>query len=220
MNSVKENLDEVLRDLPDGVQLAAVSKFHTDETIMEAYRAGCRVFAENRPQEFSEKYERLPKDIQWHFIGHLQRNKVKDVVGKASLIHSVDSVRLLDSINREGLKKGVVSDILFEVFIASEETKHGFSPSELVEFISSGHMDNYSNVKVLGLMAMASYTQDETQIRREFSKARQLFDLIKGRYLNNLSVLSMGMSGDYKIAIECGSNLVRVGSKIFGPRQY
>lgn len=219
-SNIKDNLEEVLKDIPAGVTLAAVSKFHTDDIIMEAYNTGCRIFAENRPQEFAGKYERLPKDIQWHFIGHLQRNKVKDVVGKAVLIQSIDSIRILDSVNQESKKQNLISNILFEVFVASEETKHGFTQDELRDFISSGGLKEYENVNVKGLMAMASFTEDKTQIRHEFDQVKNLFDEIKEKYLPDLSVLSMGMSGDYKIAIEAGANLVRIGSKIFGPRQY
>jgi len=211
MTEIQSNLKDVLSSLPEGVSLAAVSKFHPDSMIMEAYETGFRVFAESRPQELVGKYERLPKDIRWHFIGHLQRNKVKDVVGKVELIHSVDSVRLLEAIADESVRQGVTTDILLEVFVASETTKQGFSPDE----IRSLFRTMYPSVRIRGLMAMATFTDDREQIKREFMTVKNLFDEISG---GDISILSMGMSDDYDIAVKCGSNLARVGSKIFGVR--
>ena len=217
MTEIQTNLKKILSSLPQGVLLAAVSKFHSDDAIMEAYEAGFRVFAESRPQEFSGKFERLPKDIRWHFIGHLQRNKVKDVVGKVELVHSVDSVRLLDAIEDESLHQNVTTDILLEVYVASETTKQGFSPDEIRTLFKENIQSRYKSVRIRGLMAMASFTDDINQIKREFMIVKDLFDEISDA---DVSILSMGMSDDYEIAVRCGSNLVRIGSKIFGARQY
>lgn len=217
MTEIQSNLKNVLESLPEGVELAAVSKFHPDEAIMEAYNTGFRVFAESRPQELSGKFERLPRDIRWHFIGHLQRNKVKDVVGKVELIHSVDSIRLLDAIETECSRRGVSADLLLEVFVASESTKQGFTPDEIRELFKGDIQSCYHCVRIRGLMAMASFTDDRSRIESEFMTVKNLFDEIRS---TDVSILSMGMSDDYDIAVKCGSNLVRVGSRIFGARQY
>lgn len=204
------NLQNIQKSLPVGVKLCAVSKFHPAEDIAELYRAGHRVFGESRPQEFAAKAEMLPRDIEWHFIGHLQTNKVALVVPYAAVIESVDSQRLLDAIAREAVKVGRIVDILLQVHIAEEDSKQGFSADEVRAIVGGEFPDG---VRVVGLMGMATYTDDMGQVRREFEVLRSLYVEFGG-----FTVLSMGMSGDYGLAVECGSNLVRIGSAIFGSR--
>jgi pyridoxal phosphate enzyme (YggS family) len=206
----------------------AVSKFKPAEAIMQAYEAGQRVFAESRPQELKLKAESLPKDIQWQFIGHLQTNKIKMVVPYTNLIHSIDSERLLLEVADYSKKHGYHTDVLLELFIAQEESKQGFSEEEILDLferISSDadFQEKFSNVSFRGLMGMASFVNNETQIRGEFSKLTALKDEIKKRsypFLNNFSELSFGMSGDYHIAAQMGSTMVRIGTSIFGDRNY
>lgn len=213
---IVQNLLELKKNLPADVTLVAVSKTHPTSSILEAYRAGQRVFGENKVQELVAKYEALPKDIEWHLIGHLQTNKVKYIVPFVQLIHSVDSEKLLEEINKEGKKKNKIVSCLLQVYIASEETKFGFDEIELMQMIQSAKFQSYSNVKICGLMGMASNTYDVNQIQKEFNSLNELYEKLKSRL--NLEILSMGMSSDYEIAIRCGSNMIRVGSTIFGNR--
>jgi pyridoxal phosphate enzyme (YggS family) len=219
--SIALQLQATLSTIPDGVRLIAVSKTQPVETIMEGYKAGQRLFGENRPQELVQKASQLPGDIEWHFIGHLQTNKVKMVVGAAHLIHAVDSERLLKEIEKEAAKKGLTIRCLLQVHIAQEEAKFGFAPDELSAFLSSGILTSTPHVKIAGLMGMASFTENHEQVRREFRLLKQLFDHVKSAHFasdNNFHELSMGMSGDYLIAIEEGATLIRIGTAIFGIR--
>lgn len=199
--------------------LVAVSKTKSAEDILQAYRAGQRIFGENKVQEMCAKYEALPKDIEWHMIGHLQSNKVKYIAPFVSMIQSVDSFSLLRKIDAAAQKAGRTIDCLLEVKIAAEDTKYGLTPVEAEEIISSGVAEGMQGVRLCGLMGMASNTDDVHQVRTEFSRLRKLFDTLREIH-PGLDVLSMGMSGDYLAAVECGSNMVRVGSGIFGVRNY
>jgi pyridoxal phosphate enzyme, YggS family len=220
---IKENLNNIISELPSTVKLVAVSKFHPVEEIKIAYDCGQRIFGENRPQELAAKVSLLPSDIQWHFIGHLQTNKIKYVVPHAFLIHSVDSDKLLYEIDKYAESHNIKVKCLLEVFIATEITKHGFSPEEIISLLNYLIEHPLKNTDIYGLMGMASFVDDANQIKCEFLKLKNLYDKIKLEYSNyfpNFNELSMGMSNDYKIAIECGSTLVRIGTSIFGPRQY
>jgi pyridoxal phosphate enzyme (YggS family) len=208
--SIKTNIEMISSGLRQGCRLIAVSKTHPPELIREAYDAGQRIFGENKVQEMVSKYEALPKDIQWHLIGHLQTNKVKYIAPWVSLIHSVDSAKLAEEIDKQGKKVGRVIPCLLQVYIAKEETKFGFDPHELTDFIKT---QKFSNIDIQGLMGMASLTDNTDQIRSEF---RQLHDLFVK--IGNMKELSMGMSSDYKIAMEEGSTMVRLGTAIFGGR--
>lgn len=208
--------------LPD-VRLVAVSKFHPVEALQAAYDAGQRVFGESHVQELVAKQEVMPKDIEWHFIGHLQTNKVKYMASFVSLIHAVDSVKLLKEIDKQAQKCGRVIDVLLQVHVAKEETKFGFSPEELVQMLEEGEWKLFGSIRIAGLMAMATNTDDEAQIAEEFDTVRGLFCNMKERFFADtpeFKELSMGMSGDYQIAQRHGSTLVRVGSLIFGEREY
>ena len=214
---IARNLQHVREHIPENVSLLAVSKFQPSELILEAYRAGQRMFGENRSRELLEKIPLLPEDIQWHFIGHLQTNKVKEVVGRVVLIQSVDSIKLLNAIQKQAQKTGIVQDVLLQIHIALEETKQGFLPDELKQV----HRLILPNVKICGLMGMATYTEDKEKVRNEFRQLRQLFNTLKaGPFLENPSFVhcSMGMTEDYPIALEEGSTMVRIGSAIFPPR--
>lgn len=220
---IAENLKTVLASLKPGVALVAVSKFHPVEALQEAYDAGQRVFGESHVQELVAKQEVLPKDIEWHFIGHLQTNKVKYMAPFVSLIHAVDSVKLLKEIDKQAQKCGRVIDVLLQIHVAKEETKFGFTPDEVVDVLEAGEWKTLPNVRVVGLMAMATNTDDEGQIAEEFDTVQLLFARLKDRFFAespDFKVLSMGMSGDYLIAQEHGSTMVRVGSMIFGERDY
>lgn len=219
--NVAENIISLHREIPEGVELVAVSKFHPASMILEAYNAGQRLFGESRVQEFLEKEKELPDDIRWHFIGHLQTNKVKQIIGKTALIESIDSLRLLELIDKESEKADVVSDILLQVHVAREETKFGFYPEELFELLDSGKLKDLKHINVCGLMGMASNTDDLKRVRADFHLIADIFERIhfNSEYgLPNFNRLSMGMSGDWKIAIDEGSNIVRIGSAIFGSR--
>ncbi len=217
--SIRDNILRLKSELPEEVTLVAVSKTKPDEAILEAYEAGHRVFGENKVQEMVQKWERLPKDIQWHMIGHLQRNKVKYMAEFVSLIHGVDSLRLLQEIDKQAKKHNRVISCLLQMHIAEEDTKFGLDDAELKTLLESETMETMNNVKIVGLMGMATFTQDEDQIRKEFSYLKSVFDGLKKK-MPELSILSMGMSGDYQIALEMGSNMVRIGSSIFGARNY
>jgi pyridoxal phosphate enzyme (YggS family) len=219
--NIKNNLNNLRQNLPSGCRLIAVSKTKPVEKIMEAYLEGHRLFGENKVQELVPKYEVLPKDIEWHMIGHLQSNKVKHIASFISMVHSVDSVKLLEEINKQALRATRRIDCLLQVHIAEEESKFGFSAEEVIQFIESDGTALLKNVKVSGLMGMATLTENSEQIRREFKGLKRLFEKIKSSALpDNMEMkeLSMGMSGDYNIAIEEGSTLIRVGSAIFGER--
>lgn len=221
--SIVDSLASVKATLPGGVKLIAVSKTHSTERILEAYNAGQRAFGENKVQELVPKYEALPKDIEWHLIGHLQRNKVKLVVPFVSLIHSVDSEKLLSAIDQEAEKAGREVKCLIQVHIAEEETKFGFTPDEAFRFFVDKRPAAYKHVRIAGLMGMATLTDDTTRIRKEFSLLHDLFEKVRAEgnvTKEDFSTLSMGMSSDYPIAVESGSTMVRVGSAIFGKRDY
>jgi len=217
--SVKDNLNTIKSELPEGVTLVAVSKTKPNEDILEAYEAGQRVFGENKVQEMVRKWEDLPKDIEWHMIGHVQRNKVKYMAEFVSLIHGVDSPRLLKEINKQAKKHDRVIPCLLQIHIAEEDTKFGLDVNELHELISSEAFKAMEHIKIVGLMGMATFTDDQNQVRKEFIQLKSIFDDLKTK-LNEIAILSMGMSGDYKIAIAEGSTMVRIGSSIFGARNY
>ena len=210
----------IKKELPSGVKLVAVSKFHPLEAILEAYNEGQRAFGENRPQEFARKAVQLPQDIEWHFIGHLQTNKLKLVLPYASLVESVDTLHLLEAINTWGEKNEKVTDILLEVHIGAEETKQGFTPSEVKAVLKM--TGEFPYVRFRGLMGMASHTDDEEAVTNDFSVIKTLFDECREMYphLNGFDQLSTGMSGDWRIAVRNGSTEVRIGTAIFGNRQY
>ncbi len=221
---IKNNLNTVLETVPGGITLVAVSKTKPVSDIREAYDAGHKVFGENKVQEMVQKYEVLPKDIEWHMIGHLQRNKVKYMAPFVSLIHGVDSFKTLKEIDKQAKKNNRIINCLLEAKIAREDTKFGLSFADIEEILTSDAFKEMKNVKVTGLMGMASFTDDKEQIAKEFRSLKEFFDQLKKELPKaenvNMTTLSMGMSGDYKIAIENGSNMIRVGSAIFGPRNY
>jgi pyridoxal phosphate enzyme (YggS family) len=218
--SIAQNLLQIKSQLPNSVTLVAVSKTKPVSDLMEAYTAGQRIFGENKIQEMTEKWEQMPKEIQWHMIGHVQTNKVKYMAEYVSLIHGVDSLKLLQEINKQAQKYNRVIDCLLQIYIANEETKFGLNESELLELISSNEFKELKNIRIVGLMGMASFTNDQNQIKAEFQHLKALFDNINSNEISNLklAILSMGMSGDYELAISCGSNMVRIGSSIFGTR--
>ncbi len=221
--SILDNLKKIKTELPSEVTIVPISKTHSPEQIMEVYAGGNRVFGENKVNELVEKYELLPKDIDWHFVGHLQRNKVKYIAPFVGLIHSVDSMRLLVEINKMAKRNERIINCLLQVHIAEEDTKYGLSSDELKQTLSSDAYKNLTHIKVVGLMGMATFTDDMEQVRKEFRSLSVLFKDVKSNYFsnsNNFSILSMGMSGDYGIAVEEGSTMVRVGSIIFGDRSY
>ncbi len=220
---ITENLKQVWNDLPSTVRLVAVSKYHPNEAILEAYAAGQRIFGESKVQELCAKHQALPADIEWHFIGHLQTNKVKQLVPFVSLIHGIDSYRLLAEVDRQAERIGRVVPCLLQIHIASEETKFGFSFDECRQMLCEGQWEQLRHVSICGLMGMATNTDDSAQIRREFDALAGFFrELRTGVMLHHpeFAELSMGMSHDYPLAIAAGSTLVRVGSKIFGERLY
>lgn len=219
---IKENLHHIKSSLPSHVTLIAVTKTHPVEKLMEVYNAGHKIFGENKVQEMADKYEKLPKDIEWHMIGHLQSNKVKYIAPFVALIHSVDSLKLLKEINKQGEKNERIINCLLQIYIANEETKFGLSFAEAEELIASGELKDLKNIKITGFMGMATNTGKKEQISAEFKSLKHFFD--KFSKLSTLNVelknLSMGMSSDYLTAIDNGSTMVRVGSSIFGERSY
>lgn len=219
MSFIKENISKIKSNTPTNVTLVAVSKTYPNSALLEAYEAGQRVFGENKVQELTNKYETLPKDIEWHMIGHLQTNKVKYIAPFVSLIHGVDSFKLLKEINKRAAQNERVINCLLQIHIAEEDTKFGFDEKEVVELIQSEAFQDLKNIKIVGLMGMATNTTDESQIRKEFKSLRTLFTKLNTQH-SSLNTLSMGMSSDYKIAIEEGSTMIRVGSSIFGQRNY
>lgn len=221
--SLLENYSKVKSTLPENVTLVAVSKTKPVSDILELYHSGVRVFGENKVQEMAEKYQQLPKDIQWHQIGHLQTNKVKYIAPFVSLIHAVESLKLLQVINKEAVKNIRVIPVLMQIYIATEETKFGLDCAELRQILESEEFLKLKNVEIRGLMGMASYTENDAQIKKEFGGLKKCFDEIKVQYFSSqdsFNQLSMGMSGDYLLAVEQGSTMVRVGSSIFGERNY
>jgi PLP dependent protein len=221
--NIKNNINNFLQNLPGGCKLIAVSKTQPVGKIEEAYHAGQRRFGENKVQELVPKYEALPKDIEWHMIGHLQSNKVKYIAPFVHWIHAVDSEKLLTEINKQAGKVNRTISCLLQIHIATEETKFGFSREEVLDFLHRADIDKFHHVRINGLMGMATFTDNEDQVRREFRSLKNLFEEIKSQSLPaviDMKELSMGMSGDYKIAIEEGSTMIRVGSAIFGERQY
>ena len=223
MYDVANNLHKVLGTLPDGVKLVAISKFHPNEYIEAAYQEGQRLFGESQVQELSHKVDTLPKDIEWHFIGHLQTNKVKYIAPYISMIEAVDSLKLLKEIDKQAAKHNRIINVLLELHIAEEESKYGFSPDACRELLANGEWKELKNVHISGLMMMASNVDDHEQIKREMTLAADFFDELKEKYFADDSAFkerSWGMSHDYDIAVECRSTMVRVGTTIFGPRVY
>lgn len=220
---IQANLKEVLDQLPEGVRLVAVSKFHPNEAIEEAYKVGQRIFGESREQELSTKYETLPKDIKWHFIGHLQTNKVKYIAPYIAMIHAVDSYKLLAEIDKQAAKYNRVIPCLLEIHIAQEESKYGFTFDTCRQMLEEGGWKQLKHVCIAGVMGMGTNTDDEKEVEKEFSSLADFFKSLKQDYFSqtdSFKEISMGMSHDYHIAIKCGTTLVRVGSKIFGERIY
>lgn len=218
--SIQSQIAELQQTLPEGVTLVAVSKMQPIESLREAYEAGQRIFGESRPQEMCAKREQMPEDCRWHMIGHLQTNKVKYIAPFVEMIHSVDSLRLLDSINREAMKCGRRIDILLEVHLATEESKSGFSVEGLREVIATEDIKDLAYIRVRGLMTIASNTDNEAVVAGEFEQLKSLFDELQPEFGKHFDTLSMGMTSDYPLAIECGSTMVRIGSQIFGERNY
>ena len=218
--SIEQNLLAIKATLPEQVTLVAVSKTKPISDLMEAYEAGQRIFGENKIQEMAEKWEAMPKDIEWHMIGHVQTNKVKYMAPYVSLIHGVDSLKLLQEINKQAAKNNRVIDCLLQIYIAEEESKFGLDEEELNEILSSATFQEMKNIRIVGLMGMATFTDNQNQIKKEFTHLKSIFDNLKSTETDNLQLntISMGMSGDYKLAIDCGSTMVRIGSSIFGGR--
>ncbi len=217
--SIQSNLNNIKEILPEHVTLVAVSKTKPVSDLMQAYESGQRIFGENKIQEMADKYEEMPKDIQWQMIGHVQTNKIKFMAPFVNLIHGVDSLKLLQEINKQALKNNRIIDCLLQIYIAEEESKFGLNENELNELLSSSELKEFKNIRILGLMGMATFTENQNQIKKEFTYLKSIFDSIKEKNeLEFFSTISMGMSGDYQIAIECGSTMVRIGSSIFGGR--
>ncbi|NGY37097.1 YggS family pyridoxal phosphate-dependent enzyme [Flavobacterium sp. XN-5] len=218
--SIAENLLSIKNTLAEQLTLVAVSKTKPIPDLMEAYDAGQRIFGENKIQEMTEKWEQMPKDIQWHMIGHVQTNKVKFMAEFVSLIHGVDSFKLLNEINKQALKNNRIIDCLLQMHIAEEETKFGLDEDELNAILASLEFAEMKNIRITGLMGMATFTENQDQIKKEFLHLKSIFDKLQSHHSENcqLNTLSMGMSGDYKLAIECGSTMIRIGSSIFGGR--
>ena len=220
--SIKQNLNDIKSQLPEHVTLVAVSKTKPVSDLMEAYDAGQRIFGENKIQEMVEKHEQMPKDIEWHMIGHVQRNKVKYMAEFVSLIHGVDSFKLLKEINKQAKKYDRVINCLLQIKIAEEDTKFGMSSADAKSLITSEAFATLTNVNITGVMGMATFTDDSAQIETEFNRLKTIFDDLRPIQTDNCSLqtISMGMSGDYQLAIDCGSTMIRVGSSIFGARHY
>ncbi len=224
MSRIQDNINHLKSSIGDTpCKLVAISKTKPSSDILEAYEAGQRLFGENKVQELTTKYEELPKDIEWHMVGHLQRNKVKYIAPFVSLIHSIDSLKLLKEVNKQAEKSDRIVNCLLQVHIAEESTKFGFDLDEIPQVIQSVELKSMDHIQVVGLMGMATFTEDESQIKREFTSLSTLFDQLKSQSLPDnvkMTELSMGMSGDYPLALECGSTMIRVGSSIFGERNY
>lgn len=223
MQMIKDNLETVRKSIPSGVLLVAVSKTKPVEDLMEAYEAGQRVFGENHALEMRDKHEVLPKDIDWHFIGHLQTNKIKYIIPFVRLIHSIDTFNLLQAVNKEAVKNNRVVDCLLQFHVAEEETKFGLSLEEADDILNSDTFKELKNIRICGIMGMATNTDNQVQIRKEFHHLKEIFGTLKAKYFADCEYfkeISMGMSHDYQLAIEEGSTMVRVGSRIFGARNY
>ena len=220
--SIQNNLQSIQALLPEKVTLVVVSKTKPVSDLMEAYEAGQRIFGENKIQEMTEKWEAMPKDIQWHMIGHVQTNKVKYMAPYVNLIHGVDSLKLLQEINKQAQKNNRIIDCLLQIYIAEEESKFGLDEEEVNEILEyvQNHNNEMNHIRIVGLMGMATFTNNPAQVEKEFSRLKTIFDSYSNLNTNNcqLSTLSMGMSGDYALAIKCGSTMVRIGSSIFGGR--
>ncbi len=223
MDNIQQKLINVKNEIPQNIRLVAVSKYHPAEAILEAYNAGQRIFGENKAQEMKAKHEVLPKDIQWHFIGHLQSNKIKYIISYVSMIEAVDTYKLLSEINQHAEKVDRIVPCLLEIHLAKEETKFGFDFQECRNFLEEEHWRELKNITIAGIMGMASNIDDENQILREFISLKKFFDELKKNFFSDnpdFKEISMGMSNDYKLAIQAGSTLVRIGTKIFGERLY
>jgi hypothetical protein len=223
MGQIAENIQKYLDEIPSNVSLVAVSKTKPNEDIIDAYSIGHLIFGENKVQDLSRKAEELPNDIQWHFIGHLQTNKVKYIAPFVSMIHAVDSLKILKEINKQAAKNNRTIQCLLQFHIASEDTKFGLDMEEATGILNSSEYQSFQNTEIVGVMGMATYTEDACQIRTEFSKLKNYFEELKTNYFADkpyFKEISMGMSGDYKIAIEEGSTMIRIGSSIFGARNY
>ena len=220
---VSDNLKALYEKLPSAVKLVAVSKFHPVSRLMEAYEAGQRVFGENRPQELAQKVPQMPSDVEWHFIGHLQTNKLKLVLPYVSLVQSVDSFHLLEAIDKWGTDNGKTVDVLLELHLGAEETKHGFSEEEILAVIGAGDKPFMESIRIRGLMGMATNTEDEGEIEADFARIEALFQRIRAEHpelRDTFTELSIGMSGDWPIAVRHGATMVRIGTDIFGEREY
>lgn len=223
MTAIAEAIEEYRKTLKEGVELIAVSKTFPKEDIEDAYACGQRHFGENKVQEISEKAEALPKDIKWHMIGHMQTNKIKYIAPYIYMIHSVDSMKVMEAINKEAIKNNRVIKVLMQIHVAQEDTKFGLLPDELYAILDEGKWRELSNISICGLMGMASFTDDMSQVRSEFATIKSVFDKCKEKYFKgnaDFKEISMGMTGDYHIAMECGSTLIRIGNGIFGKRYY
>lgn len=220
---IQQNLIDIKNEIPEGIRLVAVSKYHPAEVLLEAYNAGQRIFGENKAQEMKAKHEVLPEDIKWHFIGHLQSNKIKYIISYVSMIEAVDTLKLLSEINQYAIKAGRIIPCLLEIHLAKEETKFGFSFQECRDMLKEGEWKKLTNVSISGVMGMASNIDDQNQILNEFSSLKDFFNELKKDFFAespDFKEISMGMSNDYKLAIQAGSTLVRIGTKIFGERIY
>lgn len=220
---IQQNLIDIKNEIPEGVRLVAVSKYHPAEVLLEAYNAGQRIFGENKAQEMKAKHEVLPEDIKWHFIGHLQSNKIKYIISYVSMIEAVDTLNLVSEINQYAIKAGRIIPCLLEIHLAKEETKFGFSFQECRDMLKEGEWKKLTNVSISGVMGMASNIDDQNQILNEFSSLKDFFNELKKDFFAespDFKEISMGMSNDYKLAIQAGSTLVRIGTKIFGERIY
>ena len=223
MSSIQAEIQAIRQELPEGVRLVAVSKYHPVGALIEAYEGGQRIFGESKVQEMTQKHEALPKDIEWHFIGHLQKNKVKYIAPYVALIHGIDSYKLLAEVDKQAEKAGRIIPCLLQIHIAQEETKFGFTPDECMAMLDDAAFRSLAHVQIAGLMGMATYTDNQEQIIQEFSTLSSLFRKLKETYFKDepsFCEISMGMSGDYPLAISQGSTLIRIGSRIFGARQY
>lgn len=220
--SIEDNINKITTQLPQGVRLVAVSKFHPVEKLREAYNAGQRLFGENHAQEMVQKQPQLPADVEWHMIGHLQTNKVRMIMPHVKMIQSVDSIKLLKTIEKEAARIEREVDVLLQVHVAQEETKSGFSVDELLNAATQGQLEGYPHVHIAGLMAMATNTPDMRQVAHEFGMVRHAYEILKQEFFTQpgFKELSMGMSHDWKVAVDQGSTMVRIGTDIFGPREY
>lgn len=223
LENIGKQITKYSSELPDGVKLVAVSKFHPVEALRAAYDAGQRIFGESRVQEIQQKHRDMPEDVEWHFIGHLQTNKVRALVPYVSLIHSIDSLRLLECVDSEARRIDRTVNVLLQLHVAQEETKFGLTPDECISLAESGVISKLQNVRICGVMGMATNTEDENEIRKEFRLIKSTFVALKDRFFADAEYfkeISMGMSDDYRIAIEEGATLVRIGTSIFGQREY